>query len=270
VRAARPSVLTTWPFVLALAALIVNDAWLKGAWPGLITGKLSDFAGIAVVAMLGLRRFPRQPWWVYAAIATGFAWWKSPGSQPFIDFTNSLIPGAMGRTVDYADLSALLIMPVCAAVAERVEDFAIPGVAARRLLVAPVAVTTVFGLMATTSAPMRHADYARAVESSAPPDRSRVVQEIEIAAKKNGLKCKACSDPLNWANYAGNDLYLEYTFTDPRTIYIKTRGKEAGFFGDRHIEKLERLRGDLISRLEGLQVGLKFDDSEFTKRGSRL
>ncbi|HEU4589588.1 MAG TPA: hypothetical protein VFS13_01665 [Steroidobacteraceae bacterium] len=39
--------LTTWPFVLALATLIVNDAWLKPNYPGLVTGKLSDFAGIS-------------------------------------------------------------------------------------------------------------------------------------------------------------------------------------------------------------------------------
>jgi hypothetical protein len=50
------SVLTTWPFVLALTTLIANDAWLKSAWPGLITGKLSDVAGIAVVALLALSR----------------------------------------------------------------------------------------------------------------------------------------------------------------------------------------------------------------------
>ena len=37
--------LTTWPFIASLLALFVNDAWLKAAWPGLLTGKLSDFAG---------------------------------------------------------------------------------------------------------------------------------------------------------------------------------------------------------------------------------
>jgi hypothetical protein len=34
--------------LLALAALIVNDHWLKAAWPGLVTGKLSDLAGLIV------------------------------------------------------------------------------------------------------------------------------------------------------------------------------------------------------------------------------
>ena len=32
--------------LLAIAVLVVNDHWLKAAWPGPITGKLSDFAGL--------------------------------------------------------------------------------------------------------------------------------------------------------------------------------------------------------------------------------
>lgn len=35
------------PIVVALAVLILNDHYLKAASPGLITGKLSDFAGLA-------------------------------------------------------------------------------------------------------------------------------------------------------------------------------------------------------------------------------
>lgn len=33
--------------VLAIVLLAVNDQWAKAAWPGLLTGKLSDFAGLA-------------------------------------------------------------------------------------------------------------------------------------------------------------------------------------------------------------------------------
>jgi hypothetical protein len=33
--------------IVALAVLLLNDHYLKGALPGLITGKLSDFAGLA-------------------------------------------------------------------------------------------------------------------------------------------------------------------------------------------------------------------------------
>lgn len=38
--------------VLALALLIINDHVLKEAWPGLVTGKLSDVAGLVVAPLL--------------------------------------------------------------------------------------------------------------------------------------------------------------------------------------------------------------------------
>lgn len=33
--------------VLAVVVLVANDHWAKAAWPGLVTGKVSDFAGLA-------------------------------------------------------------------------------------------------------------------------------------------------------------------------------------------------------------------------------
>ncbi len=38
--------------IVALALLIANDHWMKSAWPGLITGKLSDVAGLVVTPLL--------------------------------------------------------------------------------------------------------------------------------------------------------------------------------------------------------------------------
>jgi hypothetical protein len=40
--------------LLALATLVLNDQVLKGLWPGVVTGKLSDLAGL-VVAPLALQ-----------------------------------------------------------------------------------------------------------------------------------------------------------------------------------------------------------------------
>jgi hypothetical protein len=39
---------------LAVGVLIVNDHLLKGAWPGLLTGKLSDLAGLIIAPLLVL------------------------------------------------------------------------------------------------------------------------------------------------------------------------------------------------------------------------
>jgi len=54
---------------------VVNDRWLKSAWPGFVTGKLSDCAGLVLlpVALLSLteilRRICRKPMiWRYDAL----------------------------------------------------------------------------------------------------------------------------------------------------------------------------------------------------------
>ena len=49
---ARALLTPTW--VAALALLVANDHWLKGSGmlPGVVTGKLSDFAGMIVAPVL--------------------------------------------------------------------------------------------------------------------------------------------------------------------------------------------------------------------------
>lgn len=53
--------------LVALVVLVANDRWLKGAWPGFVTGKLSDIAGLVLlpIGLLSLveigRRVARRP-----------------------------------------------------------------------------------------------------------------------------------------------------------------------------------------------------------------
>lgn len=46
------AVLSSRWFVLCLAVLVINDRWWKPSYPGAVTGKLSDFAGVAVAALM--------------------------------------------------------------------------------------------------------------------------------------------------------------------------------------------------------------------------
>lgn len=89
----------SWPFVTSLALLLLNDLILKSEMPGLITGKLSDFAGIAVVGMLAAGLRVARPTLALGLVAAAFAWWKSPASQPFIE-TVQAHDGDFGRVQD--------------------------------------------------------------------------------------------------------------------------------------------------------------------------
>lgn len=75
--------------ITALAVLVVNDRWLKSAWPGFVTGKLSDCAGLVLlpIALLSVtellrRTFRRPVTWRYdpfvwvALSVTGFIFVK--------------------------------------------------------------------------------------------------------------------------------------------------------------------------------------------------
>lgn len=134
------AVIVTWPYTISVSLLLLNDQWLKAASPGVVTGKLSDFAGLAVVAILVLASLPRRTVPVYVVLSAAFAWWKSSASESFIDLLNTLLPVHVVRTVDYSDLLALAVLPFCRMVADRPERFSIrPAVAARVLRLPRVA-----------------------------------------------------------------------------------------------------------------------------------
>ncbi|MDB5968474.1 MAG: hypothetical protein JWQ90_924 [Hydrocarboniphaga sp.] len=75
--------LTSWPFLACLVCLLLNDWWLKPAVPSVVTGKLSDFAGIAVVGMVLLSISPTRRLVIFLALSLVFLWWKSSASAPY-------------------------------------------------------------------------------------------------------------------------------------------------------------------------------------------
>lgn len=93
-------------FLLNLFLLIANDHWWKQEYGNALTGKISDFAGVFIMAvfLVACCRFKK----IYAVIFTAlfFAWWKSPLSEPFIDALG------LARIIDYSDLIALAVLPV--------------------------------------------------------------------------------------------------------------------------------------------------------------
>jgi hypothetical protein len=97
-------------FLFSLGLLLLNDFVLKQKCPGMLTGKLSDFAGLFAFGYFWCSLLPERKRQVLASIAIFFVWWKAAWSQPALDFWNTWGWPAVGRTVDPADNVALLIL----------------------------------------------------------------------------------------------------------------------------------------------------------------
>ncbi|HEU4779868.1 MAG TPA: hypothetical protein VFS58_08310 [Steroidobacteraceae bacterium] len=250
------AIFTTGPFVLALATLLINDGLLKEAYPGLITGKLSDFAGIAMVALPLFAAFPRHARTIYLAVFGAFLWWKSPASGGFIAFMNDAQPLNFGRTVDYWDLVALAILPACANFATSEPRGIVNADRFRRWMLPPVLVATLFGVMATSQVHYRKDFVVRAVESSAPFPRDSIVDSIKEISKSRGLKPREPNPPHWEGAFAGRGIFLTYSFIEPNQVAVGIQ-INPGMFGDGEVRRAEKLRAEikktLALRFKGLE-----------------
>lgn len=144
------SLCSAW-FIAALALLLLNDYYLKGAYHNWITGKLSDFAGLFVLSVFLVAIWPQRKGTIAWGIGMMFLIWKSPFSQPAIDYWNAFQLIRVERTIDYTDLMAVTILPV---VLSHRPSFQLPifkGIVP--LLIAGI---TVFGILGTSrSVPVR-------------------------------------------------------------------------------------------------------------------
>jgi hypothetical protein len=107
--------------LVGLVVLLANDLVLKQTYPGVLTGKLSDVAGLFTLPMFLSAWRPRRARETYLAVAVMFAWWKTPWSNEAIDGWNALGWYEIGRVVDYTDLLALAALPLSLAYLHRVE-----------------------------------------------------------------------------------------------------------------------------------------------------
>jgi hypothetical protein len=105
--------------VLALVVLVLNDHVLKEAWPGWVTGKLSDVAGLVIAplllsALLAVARAPRPAAFALAATGLGFTFCKT--SDIGAAATSSVWSIFGTPTMIRADVTDLIALPaLCAA-----------------------------------------------------------------------------------------------------------------------------------------------------------
>lgn len=107
----RAELLVSPGFVLGLSLLLLNDFVFKRLFHGMVTGKLSDFAGLFVFPLFWVALSSRLRAAAYGLTAAIFVFWKSSYSQPLIDTWNTLSLFSVSRSVDYGDLVALTILP---------------------------------------------------------------------------------------------------------------------------------------------------------------
>jgi hypothetical protein len=89
----------------SILVLLVNDHVLKAAWPGLVTGKLSDVAGVAMIAILAIAACRRVGLGV-GATAVAFTLLKT---VPAVASWSAPVLGGVTRT-DPTDLIALVVL----------------------------------------------------------------------------------------------------------------------------------------------------------------
>ncbi len=105
------NLLTSKLFIIGLLILIVNDHILKYAYPGFLTGKLSDLSGLFIFPIFFSAFWYRRRRLVYILTGLIFVFWKSSLSQGLIDTWNSVGIFGISRVVDYTDLLAMSILP---------------------------------------------------------------------------------------------------------------------------------------------------------------
>jgi hypothetical protein len=152
-RAAR--ILISAGFIAGLVLLLINDFVLKQAYPGVVTGKLSDFAGLFIFPMFFAAFWPRRSREICLATALAFVWWKSPWSQPAIDGWNALPLWDVARVVDWADLVALAVLPFSYLYLRALRRARTLDKRSRRLSAA-LAVAAGFAFVATSQMPDRY------------------------------------------------------------------------------------------------------------------
>jgi hypothetical protein len=111
--------------LLALIGVsLLNEYVLKAAFHNWLTGKLSDFVGVAAFALFWCMLFPQARRLILLGTAAGFAFWKSPAADGLISALNNTLPFSVGRVVDWTDLIALTVLiPIARLTRDRATRF---------------------------------------------------------------------------------------------------------------------------------------------------
>jgi len=208
-------VVTSAPALCSLALLLANDWYLKAAYGNWLTGKLSDFAGILLLALIAIALLPRHRWALAAGICVAFAWWKSPLAQPFIDFLHGVGLTRVNRVVDYTDLAALIMVPLAWRLVARRRYAGFKPHVVRLIAAVPMMALCLISMTATSMASLGKEFEVRPKAPDATAERAALAARIKSVANDFGLMCIACEEPEEHATYGGggyNDLRTQFSY----------------------------------------------------------
>jgi len=251
--------LLSWPFLLSLVLLITNDLYLKYAYPGWLSGKLSDVSGLFLLTYFLFGIFPKAKWPSTALVVFSFAFWKSPYSQWLIETINNMTAVNIGRVVDYSDFLAFAVIPVAWFSKIRRSHSELPNfprkfAALPVVLIAVAAITGTSVLMPFGEYSIRNSDLEHRVDDSA------IVATIRRVTDNYELECESCEPWPDEAYYFNED--MDFWFKIDETIngiqYRISVSKMNGFllpkpdYGlfDRFQRDLKREMGNLSPNME--------------------
>ena len=248
---------TSWPFIVSLCLLLLNDLYLKPNHPSFLTGKLSDFSGVCLIAWVLFALFPRRVYSFGFAIAVLFYWWKSPYSDGLIRLIQKLGAIGFGRVVDYSDLIALLALPLAYWLTRVSKSHEERRLALKRLVALPVIASAALAIMGTSVLPIRDKYEIRKVEPPHTLDAKLAATLINDVAERHDLKCAKCDNPTVSAEYSGNSITMRYEIKTDR-IFFEISGLPGFPLFSSVPGRVDALRKDL-----NRELGANFSNLEF-------
>jgi hypothetical protein len=233
-------------FVVALFLLLFNDHYLKAKYSNWLTGKLSDFSGLFVLSLFWFAFFPSCKKRILVLIASFFIFWKSPLSQPLIDFINNLGAIHFARVVDYSDLAALIILPLSQRYFQSLKPFA-----SLRVYTYPLLFLSVFAIMGTSVIPpsylVRFQMQAITPPTSSPHETGLAESVNELIASIAGKYDMQESYSMgNYHYYKDDKLSIETNYDDgTKTIFVSIRALEP----EKNRERVDQLQKEISSAL---------------------
>ncbi len=146
-------------FIISLMLLIINDHYLKANYPSMLTGKISDFAGLFVFAIfifaIGYSFFSRRFNLIYLhiTIALFFILWKLAPVEILLNSISKITSLPMPtRVKDPTDLVALSILIISYMfITSRLKTVILLNISVyKKLLISIVLVVSGWSIMATT------------------------------------------------------------------------------------------------------------------------